>query len=109
VLAGHLAGKASAYDGSVVATNLKVSGVGVFSAGDFMGADGSEAIVLSDIRHGTYKKLVIANGRLTGAVLVGDTSDALWYLDMIRNEKPVAAIRADMMFGRALAASSKAA
>jgi nitrite reductase (NADH) large subunit len=109
VLAGHLAGKASAYDGSVVATNLKVSGVGVFSAGDFMGADGSEAIVLSDIRHGTYKKLVIANGRLTGAVLVGDTNDALWYLEMIRNEKPVAAIRADMMFGRALAASSKAA
>jgi nitrite reductase (NADH) large subunit len=109
VLAGHLAGKASAYDGSVVATNLKVSGVGVFSAGDFMGADGSEAIVLSDIRHGTYKKLVIANGRLTGAVLVGDTGDALWYLEMIRNEKPVAAIRADMMFGRALAASSKAA
>src|SRR5471032_40523 len=103
VLAGHLAGRPAEYTGSVVSTNLKVSGVGVFSAGDFMGADGSEAIVLSDVRHGTYKKLVIANGRLTGAVLVGDTSDALWYLDMIRNEKPVAAIRADMMFGRALA------
>src|SRR5580692_5769140 len=87
VLAGYLAGRASSYDGSVVATNLKVSGVGVFSAGDFMGADGSEAIVLSDIRHGTYKKLVIANGRLTGAVLVGDTADALWYLELIRNEK----------------------
>jgi nitrite reductase (NADH) large subunit len=109
VLAGHLAGRASAYDGSVVATNLKVSGVGVFSAGDFMGADGSEAIVLSDVRHGTYKKLVIANGRLTGAVLVGDTNDALWYLEMIRGQKPVAAIRADMMFGRALALPSKAA
>jgi len=52
---------------------------------------------------------VIANGRLTGAVLIGDTSDALWYLDLIRDHKPVAGIRADMMFGRALATSEKAA
>jgi nitrite reductase (NADH) large subunit len=109
VLAGHLAGAPSAYSGSVVATNLKVSGVSVFSAGDFMGADGSEAIVLSDVRHGTYKKLVISNGRLTGAVLVGDTADALWYLELIRNQKPIAAIRADMMFGRSLAIRSEAA
>jgi nitrite reductase (NADH) large subunit len=109
VLAGHLAGGASAYSGSVVATNLKVSGVAVFSAGDFMGSDGSEAIVLSDVRHGTYKKLVISNGRLTGAVLVGDTADALWYLELIRNQKPIAAIRADMMFGRSLAIRSEAA
>ena len=60
VLAQHLAGSAGAYGGSVVATNLKVSGVSVFSGGDFMGAEGSEAIVLSDINHGTYKKLVIS-------------------------------------------------
>jgi nitrite reductase (NADH) large subunit len=109
VLAQHLAGKAAAYRGSVVATNLKVSGVNVFSAGDFLGADGSEAILLSDIRRGTYKKLVLAEGRLIGAVLVGDTSDALWYLDMIRNRKPVAAIRKEMMFGRSLALAPKAA
>jgi nitrite reductase (NADH) large subunit len=110
VLAQHLAGSgAAAYGGSVVATNLKVSGVGVFSAGDFMGSEGSEAIVLSDVRHGTYKKLVIANGRLTGAVLVGDTSDALWYLELIRNQKPIAGIRTDMMFGRSLATRSEAA
>jgi nitrite reductase (NADH) large subunit len=109
VLARHLAGKASAYNGSVVATNLKVSGVAVFSAGDFMGADGTEAIVLNDFRHGTYKKLVISNGRLTGAVLVGDTADALWYLELIRSQKPIAAIRADMMFGRSLAIRSEAA
>jgi nitrite reductase (NADH) large subunit len=109
VLAGHLAGRAAAYQGSVIATNLKVSGVAVFSAGDFAGADGSEAIVLRDVRHGTYKKLVISNGRLTGAVLVGDTGDALWYLELIRNQKPIARIRADMMFGRALAVPSEAA
>jgi nitrite reductase (NADH) large subunit len=109
VLARHLAGGIASYPGSIVATNLKVSGVGVFSAGDFIGADSSESIVLSDARGGTYKKLVISEGRLTGAVLVGDTSEALWYLELIRNRKPIAGIRANMMFGRALALPSKAA
>jgi nitrite reductase (NADH) large subunit len=109
VLAQHLASKAAVYNGSVVATNLKVSGVSVFSAGDFMGADGSEAIVLNDARAGTYKKLVIADGRLTGAVLVGDVGDALWYLELIRGRQPIARIRPDMMFGRSLAIRSEAA
>jgi nitrite reductase (NADH) large subunit len=109
VLARHLAGRPAAYQGSVVSTNLKVSGVSVFSAGDFMGGEGSENLVLSDRRRGTYKKLVIADGRLTGAVLIGDTVDALWYLELIRNRDKVAAIRTDMMFGRALARPSKAA
>jgi nitrite reductase (NADH) large subunit len=108
-LARHLAGRPAAYQGSVVSTNLKVSGVSVFSAGDFMGGEGSESLVLTDRRRGTYKKLVIADGRLTGAVLIGDTVDALWYLELIRNRDKVAAIRTDMMFGRALALPSKAA
>nr|WP_256464284.1 FAD-dependent oxidoreductase [Bradyrhizobium sp. 21] len=109
VLARHLAGRPASYQGSVVSTNLKVSGVSVFSAGDFMGGEGSESLVLADRRRGTYKKLVIADGRLTGAVLIGDTVDALWYLELIRNREKVAAIRTDMMFGRALARPSKAA
>ena len=87
----------------MVATNLKVSGVNVFSAGDFIGAEGGETIVLSDASGGAYKKLVISDGRLTGAVLVGDVGDALWYLELIRGREPVAAIRKDMMFGRSLA------
>jgi len=109
VLAQHLAGKGASYPGSVVSTNLKVSGVGVFSAGDFLGADGSENIVLSDAKRGTYKKLVVADGKLAGAVLIGDTADALWYLDMIRAKESVARIRKEMMFGRSLATSAKAA
>jgi nitrite reductase (NADH) large subunit len=110
VLARHLAARDAAYQGSVVATNLKVSGVSVFSAGDFMGgADGSEAILLNDIRRGTYKKLVIADGRLTGVVLIGDVTDALWYLELIRSRRPIAQIRAAMMFGRSLALTTKAA
>jgi nitrite reductase (NADH) large subunit len=103
VLAAHLAGNPIDYAGSVVATNLKVSGVSVFSAGDFLAAEGGETLVFNDERRGTYKKLVVADGRLTGAVLVGDTQDALWYLDLIRTMTPIETIRSDMMFGRALA------
>ena len=106
VLARHLAGRDAAYQGSVVATNLKVSGVSVFSAGDFIGAEGSESIVLSDLRRGAYKKLVISEGRLSGAVLIGDVTDALWYLELIRSREPVARIRKDMMFGRPPAAKA---
>lgn len=103
VLARHLAGKSAAYTGSILSTNLKVSGVSVFSAGDFMAAAGSETLLLSDARRGTYKKLVIANGALTGAVLVGDTRDALWYMELIRSGQGIADLRADMMFGRPIA------
>lgn len=109
VLARHLAGRPASYPGSVVATNLKVSGVSVFSAGDVMGGEGSESLVLSDRRRGTYKKLVIADGHLVGAVLVGDTVDALWYLELIRSRDKVATIRSDMMFGRALSRRAEAA
>lgn len=103
VLADHLAGRPALYDGSVVSTNLKVSGVSVFSAGDFLGETDTDTLVFNDERRGTYKKLVVADGRLKGAVLVGDTQDALWYLELIRTTASIEAIRGDMMFGRALA------
>lgn len=103
VLADHLAGRSAQYTGSVVSTNLKVSGVSVFSAGDFLGETDTDTLVFNDERRGTYKKLVVADGRLKGAVLVGDTQDALWYLELIRTTASIEAIRGDMMFGRALA------
>jgi NAD(P)H-nitrite reductase len=90
------------YPGSVLATNLKVSGVKVFSAGDFLGAAGTEAIVLSDPGLKTYKKLVIANDRLVGAVLFGDTADGPWYLDLIRAGASIGDVRNDLVFGRAV-------
>jgi nitrite reductase (NADH) large subunit len=74
-----------------------------------MGVERIESIVINDAGDGTYKKLVISDGRLTGAVLVGDVSDALWYLELIRGRQPIARIRKDMMFGRSLAAPSEAA
>ncbi len=75
----------------------------MFSAGDFLGESGADTLVFNDERRGTYKKLVVADGRLKGAVLVGDTQDALWYLELIRTTASIEAIRGDMMFGRALA------
>jgi nitrite reductase (NADH) large subunit len=103
ILARRLAGRPAGYAGSVLATNLKVSGVDVFSVGDFIGQPGTEAIVLQDPGLGVYRKLVIAQDRLVGAVLYGDASDGPWYLDLIRSQQPVAAFRDDLAFGRALA------
>ncbi len=108
VLARRLAGEDAAYCGSVLATNLKVSGVHVFSAGDFLGSPGTEQIVLSDPGLGTYKKLVIADGRLVGAVLYGDTADGLWYLDLMRAATNVEPFRDDLIFGRTLARQAAA-
>jgi nitrite reductase (NADH) large subunit len=109
VLARHLAGEATSYPGSVLATNLKVSGVNVFSAGDFLGATaGADEIVLSDPGAGIYKKLVVAGDRLAGAVLFGDTADGLWYLDLIRSGSSVGRLRDDLVFGRELATRAAA-
>jgi nitrite reductase (NADH) large subunit len=108
VLARHLGGEETSYKGSLLATNLKVSGVGVFSAGDFLGADGGEPIVLSDPEHGIYRKLIVKEGRIAGVVLLGDTGDALWYLDLIRSGAPIAAMREALVFGRAFCEASEA-
>ena len=104
VLARRLAGESATYRGSVPAANLKVAGVHVFSAGDFLAATaGAEEIVLSDPGFGVYKKLVIANGRLIGAVLFGDIADGPWYLDLMRSGSSIDHLRDEFIFGRALA------
>ena len=103
VLAGNLAGESARYTGSLLSTNLKVSGVSVFSAGEFLGGENMEPVVLSDPGRRTYRKLVIGEGRLKGAVLIGDTTDALWYLDLIRSGRPLSTLRNDLVFGRAFA------
>jgi nitrite reductase (NADH) large subunit len=109
VLARRLAGADASYGGSVLATNLKVSGVNVFSAGDFLGATaGADEIVLSDPGVGVYKRLVVADDRLIGGVLFGDTADAPWYLDLIRSGSPIGRWRDDLVFGHALATRAAA-
>jgi nitrite reductase (NADH) large subunit len=99
VLAASLCGEKAAYGGTLLSTNLKVSGVPVFSAGDFMGGEGAEEIIADDGRHGLYKKLVIRDGRLAGVVLVGDADDALWYLALIREGREIGALRRNLIFG----------
>ena len=104
VLARRFAGESASYGGSVPAANLKVAGVHVFSTGDFLAATaGAEEIVLSDPGFGVYKKLVIANGRLIGAVLFGDIADGPWYLELIRSGSSIERLRDDLVFGRTLA------
>jgi nitrite reductase (NADH) large subunit len=101
VLAIRLAGGAERYSGSLLATNLKVSGVGVFSAGEFEAGEGAEVMVLRDPSAGVYRKFVLRDGRLAGCVLVGDTGGALFYLGLIRSQQDISPIRADLPFGEA--------
>jgi len=87
------------YQGSQTSTKLKVTGIDLFSAGDFMGGEGSEEIVMSDPFAGVYKKLVIKNDQLVGACLYGDTVDGSWYFKLLREGRKVADIRDKLMFG----------
>ena len=100
VLANHLAEFGIArYLGSQTSTKLKVTGIDLFSAGDFMGGEGCEEIVMSDPAGGVYKKLVLKDERLVGACLYGDTVDGSWYFKLLREGRSVADIRDKLMFG----------
>ena len=99
VCATHLAQVGShRYLGTVPSTRLKVTGVEVFSAGNFMGTQSSEALVLRDPRNGVYRKLVIENDQLIGGVLVGDAGAASRYLELIASKQNVAAMRRELIF-----------
>ncbi|ASR50252.1 nitrite reductase large subunit NirB [Blastomonas fulva] len=102
-LADGLTGKANSYEGSVTATKLKVSGIDVFSAGDFAGGDGAEDIVLRDAARGVYKRVVVKDDRVVGAVLYGDTADGNWYFDLLKRSEDVTEIRDALIFGQAFA------
>lgn len=100
VCANHLAQLGfSRYQGSVTSTKLKVTGIDLFSAGEFMGGEGTETITLSDPIGGVYKKLVIKDDVLVGACLYGDTADGGWYFRQIRESHNVSEIRDHLMFG----------
>jgi nitrite reductase (NADH) large subunit len=100
VAANHLAHFGiGRYVGSQTSTKLKVTGIDLFSAGDFMGGAGTEQIVLSDPVGGVYKKLVIRDDKLVGACLYGDTVDGSWYFKLLRDGRKVADIRGKLMFG----------
>ena len=101
VAANHLAQFGiGRYSGSLTSTKLKVTGIDLFSAGDFMGGPETEEIVMSDPHGGVYKKLVISKDRLVGACLYGDTVDGSWYFKLLRDGRSVADIRDRLMFGQ---------
>ncbi len=100
VLANHLAEFGiGRYTGSLTSTKLKVTGIDLFSAGNFLGDDTTEEIVMSDPAGGIYKKLVIQGDKLVGACLYGDTVDGSWYFKLLRDGRSVADIRDKLMFG----------
>lgn len=102
VLANHLAELGiDRYQGSLTSTKLKVTGIDLFSAGDFQGGEGTEEIVMSDPVTGSYKKLVIKDDKLVGACLYGDTVDGSWYFELLREGRTVDEIRDQLMFGPA--------
>jgi nitrite reductase (NADH) large subunit len=89
------------YQGSVTSTKLKVTGIDVFSAGDFTGNDQTESIVLQDPGVGVYKKVVLKDNRIQGAVMVGDTVDGAWYFQLMREGTDVSAFRSRLLHGQA--------
>ena len=100
VLANHLAQFGiGRYTGSLTSTKLKVTGIDLFSAGNFMGGEDTEEIVMSDPAGGVYKKLVLKDDKLIGACLYGDTVDGSWYFKLLRDGRSVSDIRDKLMFG----------
>ncbi len=87
------------YRGSQTHTQLKVTGIRLFSAGDFMGGEDTEAILLSDPAAGLYKKLVLQGDRLVGVCLYGDTADGPWYFELLREGRALGPLRDRLMFG----------
>ena len=101
VAANHLAEFGiGRYLGSQTSTKLKVTGIDLFSAGDFMGGAGTEEIVMSDPGAGQYKKLVLKDDKLVGACLYGNTVDGSWYFKLLREGRSVAELRSSLMLGQ---------
>jgi nitrite reductase (NADH) large subunit len=101
VCANHLAQVGfRRYEGSVTSTKLKVTGVDVFSAGDFSEGKGAEAIVLQDPMSGIYKKLMVKDNKIQGAVMIGDTGDGAWYFQLMREGTSIADFRSRILFGK---------
>ena len=101
VAANHLAEFGiGRYRGSQTSTKLKVTGIDLFSAGDFMGGAGTEEIVMSDPGAGQYKKLVLKDDKLVGACLYGNTVDGSWYFQLLREGRSVAELRSSLMLGQ---------
>jgi nitrite reductase (NADH) large subunit len=106
VIAKTLAGEAAAFVNKEVATKLKVTGCDLFSAGDFAEAEGREDIVYRDPARGMYKRLVIEDNRIVGAVMYGDTADGNWFFGLIKDKEDISEMRDTLIFGPAFQGGS---
>jgi nitrite reductase (NADH) large subunit len=89
------------YSGSLISTQLKVTGIDLFSAGDFLGGPSSEALVLRDAKRGIYKRIVIEKNKVRGAVLYGDVKDGPWYFELMTQGRDIGPLRDKLLFGAA--------
>jgi nitrite reductase (NADH) large subunit len=101
VLAKTLLEEPAAFKQKSLSTKLKVTGCDLFSAGDFADAEGREDIVFRDPSRGVYKRLIIENDRLIGAVMYGDTADSTWFFGLIQSGDSIADMRETLIFGPA--------
>ncbi|KUO62661.1 MAG: nitrite reductase, partial [Alphaproteobacteria bacterium BRH_c36] len=108
IIAQELAGKPDkGFVDKALATRLKVTGVDLFSAGDFADGDDREEIVLRDATRGVYRRLVLKDDRIIGAVLFGDTSDSSWFFQLIKDAADIAEMRDSLIFGPAYAGGAQ--
>lgn len=104
VVAAQLAGDAAArFTPTTTATKLKVTGIKLFSAGDFAEGKDREEIVLRDATRGLYRRLVLKDNRIIGVVMYGDTADGAWFLDLLKRGTDVAEMRETLIFGQGYA------
>ncbi len=102
VAAAHLAGKTDArFVHGDTPTKLKVTGIDVYSVGDFADGADREEIVLRDASAGIYKRLVLKENRIIGTVLFGDIADGAWFNDLKKKEVDIAEMRDTLIFGQA--------
>src|SRR5262245_23402572 len=105
IVAAQLTGDtAAAFKSSATATKLKVTGINLYSAGDFAEARDREEIVLRDATRGVYRRLVLKDNRVIGAVMYGDTSDGPWFFDLLKRGVDVGDMRERLIFGQSFAA-----
>ncbi len=101
VAANHLAHVGSTrYIGSMTSTKLKVTGIDLFSAGEFNEQEGDEVLQIQDVASGVYKKLVLKDNVIKGAVMFGDTMDGTWYFSLMRDATNIADFRKTILFGQ---------
>jgi len=92
IAAENALGGARAYEGTVPVTMLKVVGVDLLSIGRFQPQDGDTVIAIEDSEEHSYRKLVIADDRIVGAILIARQQDAPHVTDAVKHARDVSAL-----------------